>query len=122
MNDEERGPLWIPIVLLLLIMGGMGAAGYLAARLPSPPKVPVPHPRLEGTIVGAGVPIRICRTPAPTRYVAADSARPPCTPMASLYSDKDMKIPLANPVYTDWEGKFDFYAEPGYYRFEVGTK
>lgn len=40
----------------------------------------------------------------------------PCSPLASIYSDAALTIPLSNPITTDAYGNYSYYAAPGTYK------
>jgi len=58
----------------------------------------------------AGATVRIC---------TAAATGQPCTPLASLYSDRALTQALANPLATDGLGNYFFYAAPGRYLIEI---
>ena len=62
----------------------------------------------------AGATIRVCNEPA---------TGTPCTPLASIYSDVALTMPLTNPIKTDGLGNYFFFASPGLYDIQIsGTR
>jgi len=43
----------------------------------------------------------------------------PCSPLASIFSDIALTQPLANPLTSDGQGNYHFYAAPGRYMIQV---
>jgi len=43
----------------------------------------------------------------------------PCSPLASIYSDVALTQPLSNPLSSDGQGNYHFYASPGRYVIQI---
>jgi len=43
----------------------------------------------------------------------------PCSPLAAIYSDRGLTQPLANPMSSDGQGNYYFYAAPGRYMVQL---
>jgi len=59
-----------------------------------------------------GVLIYVCTQPANTSII-------PPSPLATLFTDSSGATPGANPVISDGNGNFDFYANPGLYTLVI---
>ena len=59
----------------------------------------------------AGASVAVCIQPASTSTV-------PCSPLANLYSNAALTVPIANPVTADGLGNYHFYAAPGKYTLQ----
>jgi hypothetical protein len=75
--------------------------------------------RRDGTVSNAvglaipGVQVYVCSQPV-TTSIAAPITIPPA-PLAPIFSDPAGAVPLANPLTTDGDGNFSFYAAPSTY-------
>jgi hypothetical protein len=75
--------------------------------------------RRDGTVSNAvglaisGAQVYICTQPVTTSIVAPIAIPP--APLASIFSDPAGAVPLANPITSDGDGNFFFYAAPGTY-------
>ena len=58
----------------------------------------------------AGATVRVCTSGA---------TGTPCSPLASIYSDVSLTQPLANPLTSDGQGNYHFYAAPGRYVIQL---
>ncbi len=58
----------------------------------------------------AGATVRVCTSGA---------TGTPCFPLASIYSDVALTQPLANPLTSDGQGNYHFYAAPGRYMIQL---
>ncbi len=65
----------------------------------------------RGTPV-AGATVAVCTQPANT-------STKPCTPLANLYSNSALTLPIANPITADGLGNYHFYAAPGKYTLQI---
>jgi hypothetical protein len=50
--------------------------------------------------------------------ISADTGTKPCAPLAQIYSDRALTVPLANPFLTAM-GNYGFYAAPGTYLVQI---
>jgi hypothetical protein len=75
--------------------------------------------RRDGTVSNAiglaisGAQVYICTQPVTTSIIPPITIPP--APLASIFSDPAGAVPLTNPVTTDGDGNFFFYAAPGTY-------
>lgn len=56
----------------------------------------------------AGAQIYVCSQPANTDFLPPD-------PLASIFSDPGGLVPIAQPIFTDGFGHYDYYVAPGLY-------
>lgn len=60
----------------------------------------------------AGATVRVCTEAA---------AGTPCSPLASIFTDKALTSAKTNPFAADANGNFDFYAAPGIYKIQISA-
>ena len=89
------------IFALLLVLPGM-------ARAQGSRKDDIVLNRFGQPIAGATV--TVC---------TAGATGTPCSPLASIYSDVALTQPLANPLTSDGQGNYHFYAAPGRYMIQI---
>ena len=58
----------------------------------------------------AGASVTVC---------TAGAAGSPCSPLAAIFSDVGLTQPLANPLTSDGQGNYHFYAAPGRYMVQI---
>ena len=58
----------------------------------------------------AGATVRVCTSGA---------TGAPCSPLAAIFSDVALTQPLANPMTSDGQGNYHFYASPGRYMVQI---
>jgi hypothetical protein len=58
----------------------------------------------------AGASVTVC---------TAGATGSPCSPLAAIYSDVALTQPLANPMSSDGQGNYHFYAAPGRYMVQI---
>jgi hypothetical protein len=58
----------------------------------------------------AGASVTVC---------ASGATGTPCTPLAGIFSDVGLTQPLANPLTSDGQGNYHFYATPGRYMIQI---
>jgi hypothetical protein len=92
------------IVLALLVW--LAAAGELCAQ--GTRKDDIVLNRFGQPVAGANV--TVCTSGA---------TGTPCSPLASIYSDVGLTQPLANPMTTDGQGNYHFYAAPARYKIQI---
>ena len=58
---------------------------------------------------------------AQVRVCTSAGSGTPCTPLATIYSDRGMTTQKSNPFSTDSKGNYNFYAPPGRYFVQIIT-
>ena len=56
---------------------------------------------------------------ASIRWCTPEATGTPCSPVASIYTDKALTIAKSNPFSADSGGNYDVYAAPGYYKEQI---
>src|ERR1041384_178383 len=67
----------------------------------------------------ANATVRICTTTDTGVSSAPTTTQPLCSPLATIYQDKDLTIAKTNPFTTDSQGNYSYGIAPGFYKEQI---
>src|ERR1700690_1381414 len=94
----------------------LSAAAGLTTLAFAPPSARAQGSRKDDVVFGptghpvSGATIRVC---------TATATGTPCTPLAAIFTDATLTVPVTNPVQTDGIGNYHFYAPAGRYELQI---